>query len=197
METASAEEQQFDKKLEIANKAKETYSQLYKELVDNLSLEHLDDIVNILKADNVAFNKETLLANVKENLLKDVVTSMDKSWTNCNIGVNIATLEIMKDRFQNHQETNWRPTGKSVDEQTLPIRVQKLDAQCKYLQRQVDFQNAKLEELLHQNTIYRNDVEQVKVQRSFIREHMHRGTAELENLKTEYKDIILQILNED
>ena len=38
METASTEEKQFDKKLEIANKAKETYSQLYKELVDNLRL---------------------------------------------------------------------------------------------------------------------------------------------------------------
>lgn len=197
MESPSAEEQQFNKKLEIANKAKETYSKLYKELVDNLSLEHFEGIEKILKDDNVAFNKETLLANFKENLLKDINTAMDKSWDNCNIGVNIATLELMKDRFSGNKEATWRPTGKSVDEQTLPVRVQKLDAQCKYLQKQVDFQNSKLEKLLQQNAMYRNDVKQVNVQRSFIREHIQRGTAELQNLKCEYKDVILQLLNHD
>lgn len=197
MEVQSAEEQQFNKKLEIANKAKEVYSQRYKELVDNLSLEHLEDIVNIFKADKVAFNQETLLAELKEHLLRDVVTSMDKSWMKLNIGDNIAALELMKDKFRNHKNVNWRPTGKSIDEQTLPIRVQKLDAQCKYLQKQVDFQNAKLEELLRQNTMFRNGVEQVRVQRSVIREHMQRGTVELQNLKSEYKDLMLQILNED
>lgn len=38
METPSAEEQQFDQKIEVANKAKEAYAQLYKELVENLRL---------------------------------------------------------------------------------------------------------------------------------------------------------------
>ncbi|XP_055919042.1 probable DNA double-strand break repair Rad50 ATPase [Eupeodes corollae] len=197
METPSAEEQQFDQKLEVANKAKEAYAQLYKELVENLRLEHFEDIVNILKADSVAFNKEEILRYFKTNLQQDVINSMDKSWATCNIGVNIATLEVLKDKFRHRKDAKWRPTGKTVEEQTLPIRVQKLDAQCSYLRKQVDFQNAKLEELLQQNTMYRNDVEQFKVRRSFIRDQMHRGTSELQNLKNEYEDAIVQILNQD
>lgn len=53
------------------------------------------------------------------------------------------------------------------------------------------------QELLQQNTMYRNDVEQFKVRRSFIRDQMHRGTSELQNLKNEYEDAIVQILNQD
>lgn len=83
----------------------------------------------------------------KSNLYKSISKEFKDRWTEGNLDYSIAQLEFSKEQSKNN-EMKWRPTNVPVEDQVRPTLVNSLIKKKMVMEKQLEFQNKKIEDLL-------------------------------------------------
>ncbi|XP_055628655.1 uncharacterized protein LOC129770064 [Toxorhynchites rutilus septentrionalis] len=110
----------------------------YNEMVEQISPEHFDEYNKIAP-------KYRVFEIYKAGLLDNILSYFNTIWNFTDTDEHLNILDLMKNDHRNDSDKKWRPTGKSVEEQTRPLIVNKLKWQLKYYEKQIEFQKQQLE----------------------------------------------------
>lgn len=95
-------------------------------------------------------NKEITIAldSFKNELNTSITSEFDRAWNFLEIDDSLSCIEAMN-KLSSTKDTNaWRPSGKSVLEQTKCYRIQMQKIQISYFEQKIKKQNETLEVLL-------------------------------------------------
>lgn len=90
----------------------------------------------------------------KAKLYAKIESKFLKNWEEMDLNFSIAHLEFSKTQSKG-DDKKWRPTKETVEEQIRPAIVKELTKRKNLLQRQADYQNGVIEELVPQIEQYR------------------------------------------
>lgn len=125
------------------SKYKQQFLQKYDELLESISAEHFEEFNRIAP-------KQRVFEIFKAGLLKNILSYFNTVWDFTDTDEHLHVLELLKKDARNDPDKKWRPTGKSVGEQTRPLVVNKLKWQIKFYEKQIQFQKQQLERAVTQ-----------------------------------------------
>ncbi|KAG5676975.1 hypothetical protein PVAND_006767 [Polypedilum vanderplanki] len=134
------------KKEEYENIAQEKFNTIlaaYRQIVDEINPNHFKIVDQVIgKEMKKAFDVEKAGNIFKEHLFDLIKKKFIKTWSDLDMNEKIAILEYSKDNFKFDEK--WRPTNKSVEAQCNPHEMKYLLNQKEFLQRQIEFQNEQI-----------------------------------------------------
>lgn len=109
------------------------------------SEQHFVPLEQLVHSLNKKINKEKFIETFKAKLFEKISSQFDISWTQYGIGDVLTLLEYSKAQSINRgDETKWRPSGKSVEDQIRPISINALERKKHFYEKQQKFQAERL-----------------------------------------------------
>ena len=115
------------------------------------------------------------------------------NWNEMELDKSIVHLEFSKAQTTD-DEKKWRPTNHSVEEQFRPAIIRELSKRKNLLQRQLNFQNGVIEELVVALEQYRTQMKEQSHNRQQIVAHTEQDNSALTNVEDQLT-MIHEILN--
>lgn len=78
-------------------------------------------------------------------LITSITCEFSRAWNSLDIDDSLNCMEVMKKLSSDKNTNAWRPSGKSVAEQTKCYRIQMQKIQISYFEQKIKQQNEKLE----------------------------------------------------
>ncbi|XP_037950799.1 uncharacterized protein LOC119681627 isoform X1 [Teleopsis dalmanni] len=174
---------------EVVKNAKDEYSAVFQQMVAKLSAEHFELFAKVFKEKEnsiLKFPEDWL----KQKLLKGIQHTQDKLWSVENVGTNLAYLQILKEKYKEHAHKNWKYENKSPEARTIPTFMFYKEKKIRFMQKQVESQEAKLADLRTKVMSKRAHLKEIEQARVLLKESMIRHTKIFEDIKADLKQVL-------
>ncbi|XP_052894373.1 uncharacterized protein LOC128301783 [Anopheles moucheti] len=134
--------------MEETNKpsCKQQFIDAYSVLVQAISAARFDEFKEFFANES---DYELAVQEFRNGFKEALLSKVNRLWDETAIDDNVALLEMLKSKASGRTAKMWRPTGKSVSEQVLPMTVNKLKTSLKFYQHQLEFQKERTEALIY------------------------------------------------
>lgn len=136
----------------------------------------MEDVIE--KGTGKTVNTESVVINFRQKLYEAIELKFNRNWDELELDASVSNLNYSKAVTQD-EEKKWRPMGQSVDDQLLPAMTNALNRKRTMLQRQVDYQNRLITEIVPRLEQTRQDLRGRSEQRRQILAQIEKDTEVL------------------
>ncbi|XP_059614378.1 uncharacterized protein LOC132260344 [Phlebotomus argentipes] len=183
-----------------AKSAKRELMQDLSKVVDGLSPSVFQPMTEVFLEDpNDAVDVEDFNAQFRKFAQKSVLSEFDQMWEEAEFTETLAGLECLRKEAPDKAGVQWRPTGKTPQEQLRPFVMKTLQKKFEYLNMQLQFQDTQLKECVPKLMEIQESLETLKTNRSVLTDLMkvHQSqtqeSTELQKLSDKVDDLLDRI----
>uniref|UniRef100_A0A182MNM8 Uncharacterized protein n=1 Tax=Anopheles culicifacies TaxID=139723 RepID=A0A182MNM8_9DIPT len=173
--------------------SKQQFIEAYSALVQRISAARFDEFKEFFA--NEA-DYELAVQEFRNGFKEALLSKVNRLWDETDIDSNLEMLEILKSKASGRTDKMWRPTGKPVSEQVLPLAVNKLKSSLKCYHHQLRFQKQRTEDLICTIETMRTKYQTMQARRNHLLQQIANEKKMLDSIRVQQKSLDCKV-NDD
>ncbi|XP_049290747.1 uncharacterized protein LOC125767860 [Anopheles funestus] len=173
--------------------SKQQFIDAYTVLVQGISAARFEEFKAFFANDS---DYELAVQEFRNGFKEALLSKVNRLWDETDIDSNVELLELLKSKASGRTAKMWRPTGKPVSEQVLPLTVNKLKTSLKFFHLQLEFQKQRTEELICEIETKRTKYRTMQTRRNHLLQQIANETKTFESTRAQQKSLD-QKVNDD
>uniref|UniRef100_A0A182WM72 Uncharacterized protein n=1 Tax=Anopheles minimus TaxID=112268 RepID=A0A182WM72_9DIPT len=165
---------------------KQQFIEAYSALVQGISSARFDEFKEFFANET---DYELAVQEFRNGFKEALLSKVNRLWDETDIDCNVEMLEMLKAKASGRTDKMWRPTGKPVSEQVLPLAVNKLKTSLKYYHYQLGFQKQRTEELIYAIETMRTKYRTMQARRNHLLQQIANERKTFDSICAQQKSL--------
>ncbi|KAH8411011.1 hypothetical protein KR222_006490, partial [Zaprionus bogoriensis] len=150
----------------------------------------------LLQHENTVLNKDTLIERTRDRLSEVLAQMSERFFLANEVGKKLITLEVLKEKFEQHKGKDWHVHSLTPEERTRPVRLRLMDSSMRFIQNQLKSQERELECAMAQSKENRARLQHIQQERVKLYALMQQQSAEYKQLTPKLTAVSQQLLQQ-